>query len=75
LSALVQESGWSLSDRLRLWHILGEMAPYTGLTIRELDLKEKALVPEMTYEGMEVADGQAAGLVWECRSSRPPFWL
>jgi predicted RecB family nuclease len=24
-----------------------------------------ALVPEMTYEGMEVADGQAAGLVWE----------
>lgn len=24
-----------------------------------------ALVPEMTYEGMEVADGQAVGLVWE----------
>ena len=24
-----------------------------------------ALVPEMTYERMEVADGQAAGLVWE----------
>ena len=24
-----------------------------------------ALVPEMTYEGMAVADGQAAGLVWE----------
>ena len=24
-----------------------------------------ALVPEMTYEGMEVADGQTAGLVWE----------
>ena len=24
-----------------------------------------ALVPEMTYEGMEVADGQAAGLVWK----------
>jgi predicted RecB family nuclease len=24
-----------------------------------------ALVPEMTYEGMEVADGQAAGLAWE----------
>lgn len=23
-----------------------------------------ALVPEMTYEGMEVADGQAAGLLW-----------
>jgi len=24
-----------------------------------------ALVPSLTYEGMEVADGQAAGLVWE----------
>ncbi len=24
-----------------------------------------ALVPEMTYEGMEVPDGQAAGLAWE----------
>lgn len=24
-----------------------------------------ALVPEMTYEGMEVSDGQAAGLAWE----------
>jgi Domain of unknown function(DUF2779) len=24
-----------------------------------------ALVPQMTYEGMEVADGQAAGLTWE----------
>jgi predicted RecB family nuclease len=24
-----------------------------------------ALVPEMKYEGMEVGDGQAAGLVWE----------
>jgi hypothetical protein len=24
-----------------------------------------ALVPDMTYEGMEVPDGQAAGLAWE----------
>jgi hypothetical protein len=24
-----------------------------------------ALVPEMTYEGMEVGNGQAAGLAWE----------
>jgi len=24
-----------------------------------------ALVPEMTYKGMAVADGQAAGLAWE----------
>lgn len=24
-----------------------------------------ALVPELSYDGMEVADGQAAGLAWE----------
>jgi hypothetical protein len=24
-----------------------------------------ALVPEMTYDGMEVPNGQAAGLAWE----------
>jgi hypothetical protein len=24
-----------------------------------------ALVPEMSYEGMEVAEGQAAGLAWQ----------
>ena len=24
-----------------------------------------ALVPEMSYEGMEVANGQSAGLAWE----------
>jgi hypothetical protein len=24
-----------------------------------------ALVPEMTYEGMDVPDGQAAGLAWQ----------
>jgi hypothetical protein len=35
-----------------LWFVLAEIgAP--------------ALVPDMSYEGMEVADGQAAGLVWE----------
>lgn len=28
-----------------------------------------ALVPEMTYEGMEIADGQAAGLAWESLTS------
>ena len=28
-----------------------------------------ALVPEMTYEGMEVANGQAAGLAWEATIS------
>src|SRR5204862_5237995 len=29
-----------------------------------------ALVPEMTYEGMEVPNGQAAGLAWESMLSK-----
>jgi hypothetical protein len=30
-----------------------------------VEIRAPALVPEMTYEGMEVTDGQAAGLAWE----------
>jgi len=44
LQALIGELGWSMSDRLRFWHSLGGMAPLVGLTIRKLDLEEKALV-------------------------------
>jgi hypothetical protein len=33
-----------------------------------------AIVPEMTYEGMEVADGQTAGLVWEKLLRRELGW-
>jgi hypothetical protein len=44
VSALIQESGWNLADRLRFWHTLAGTAPHTGLTIRKLDLDEKALV-------------------------------
>ena len=44
LPALIQESGWNLSDRLRCWHTLAGMVPHTGLTIRKLDLDERALV-------------------------------
>ena len=29
-----------------------------------------ALVPEMTYEGMDIADGQKAGVAWESMVSR-----
>jgi hypothetical protein len=43
LAALLQESGWNLSDRLRFWHTLGDTVPQAGLTIRTLDLDEKAL--------------------------------
>jgi HEPN domain-containing protein len=44
LATLMQESGWNLSDRLRFWHTLAGMLPNSRLTIRKLDLDEKALV-------------------------------
>jgi hypothetical protein len=46
VSALSEESGWSLSDRLRFWHTLnGKSAlPATRLTIRKLELEEQALL-------------------------------
>src|SRR5271170_2502962 len=46
VSALSEESGWSLSDRLRLWHTLNDKSPLpaTRLTIRKLELEEQALV-------------------------------
>jgi HEPN domain-containing protein len=44
LPALIQESGWNLSDRLRFWHTLAGTVPHTGLTVRKLDLDERALV-------------------------------
>lgn len=43
LAALVQESGWNISDRLRFWHTFAGTVPQAGLTIRKLDLDEKAL--------------------------------
>jgi hypothetical protein len=46
VSALSEESGWSLSDRLRFWHTLNGTStlPAIRLTIRKLDLEEQALV-------------------------------
>jgi HEPN domain-containing protein len=46
VSALSEESGWSLSDRLRFWHTLNGKSPLpaTRLTIRKLELEEQALV-------------------------------
>ena len=43
LVALIQESGWNLSDRLRFWHSLAGTVSPTRLVIRKLDLDEKAL--------------------------------
>jgi len=46
VSALSEESGWSLSDRLRFWHTLNGKSPLPAirLTIRKLELEEQALV-------------------------------
>jgi hypothetical protein len=46
VAALCEESGWSLSDRLRFWHTLNGESPLPGarMTIRKLDLDEQALV-------------------------------
>jgi len=44
LPELIQESGWNPSDRLRFCHTIAGTAPHMGLTIRKLDLDEKALI-------------------------------
>lgn len=46
VAALCGESGWSLSDRVRLWHTLNGTSPLTGtqLTVRKLELDDQALV-------------------------------
>ncbi len=44
LRALTEESAWGLSDRFRFWQVLRGTATPVGLTIRKLDLDEKALV-------------------------------
>ena len=46
VAALCEESGWSLSDRLRFWHTLNGESPLpeARMTIRKLELEEQALV-------------------------------
>ncbi len=44
VAALCEESGWSLSDRLRFWHTLNEELPGARLTVRKVELDEQALV-------------------------------
>src|SRR5712692_3743973 len=44
LPALIEDSGWSPSDRLQLWHNLAGIVPHTGLTLRKLNLEENALL-------------------------------
>lgn len=46
LAALLDESSWNLSDRLRFWHTMNGASPISAvkLTIRKLDFDEKALV-------------------------------
>jgi predicted RecB family nuclease len=69
-------AGWlpAYTDRIRsiqnrLWDLLPVVRNhvYHPAFAGSFSLKATlpALVPEMTYEGMEVPDGQAAGLAWE----------
>src|SRR5450759_1092662 len=46
VAALCEESGWSLSDRLRFGHTLNGESPLpeARMTIRKLELEEQALV-------------------------------
>jgi predicted RecB family nuclease len=68
-SWLPEFSTWINKIQRRLWDLLPIVRNhvYHPAFAGSYSLKSvlPALVPEMTYEGMEVADGQAAGLVWE----------
>jgi predicted RecB family nuclease len=70
LSLRLQEfSGRIKKIQQRLWDLLPIIRnhvyhPAFGGSY-SLKMVLPALVPEMTYRGMEVADGQAAGLAWE----------
>ena len=44
VAALCEESGWSLSDRLRFWHTLNGELLGVRLMVRKLELDEQALV-------------------------------
>jgi predicted RecB family nuclease len=69
-------AGWlpAYTDRIRdiqrrLWDLLPVVRNYVYHPAFDGSFSLKAvlpaLVPEMTYEGMEVPNGQAAGLAWE----------
>jgi predicted RecB family nuclease len=68
-SRLSEFSGKLTNIQKRLWDLLPLVRDhvYHPKFGGSFSLKSvlPALVPEMTYEGMEVADGQAAGLAWE----------
>jgi predicted RecB family nuclease len=68
-SWLPEFSGRITKIQRRLWDLLPIIRDhvYHPAFAGSYSLKSvlPALVPEMTYEGMEVADGQAAGLAWE----------
>jgi predicted RecB family nuclease len=68
-SWLPESSGRIARIQRRLWDLLPIVRDhvYHPAFAGSYSLKSvlPALVPEMTYEGMEVADGQIAGLAWE----------
>jgi len=68
-SWLPEFSGRVAKIQCRLWDLLPTVRDhvYHPAFAGSYSLKSvlPALVPELTYEGMEVGDGQAAGLAWE----------
>jgi len=66
---LPEFSGRITKIQQRLWDLLPVIRnhAYHPAFAGSFSLKAvlPAIIPEMTYEGMEVADGQAAGLAWE----------
>jgi hypothetical protein len=68
-SWLPEFSGRITKIQRRLWDLLPIIRDhvYHPAFAGSYSLKSvlPALVPEMTYEGMEVADGRAAGMAWE----------
>jgi predicted RecB family nuclease len=68
-SWLPEFAGRIMKIQRRLWDLLPVIRNhvYHPRFAGSFSLKDvlPALIPEMTYEGMEVADGQDAGLAWE----------
>jgi hypothetical protein len=70
VAAWLPEFSWRIK---RIQHRLSDLLPvmrnhvYRPVFAGSYSLKDvlPALVPDVTYEGMEVANGQDAGLVWE----------
>lgn len=66
LRELAEKRGFEISKEYQDCGVSGRRARRPGLDALISDAREKRFsVPEMSYEGMEVANGRDAGLAWE----------